>query len=66
MRVAVSRRGGELVADPVRSTGSGIISSMTKANGLVVIPEDVEGVDENEEVDVFLFRPLEQKRGEGA
>ena len=66
VRVAVSRRGGELVADPVRSTGSGIISSMTKANGLVVIPEDVEGVDENEEVDVFLFRPLEQKRGEGA
>lgn len=58
VRVAVSKSEGGYVADPVRSTGSGVISSMIKANGLVVIPEDVEGVDENEEVDVILFRPI--------
>lgn len=58
VRVTVSRVGNEYVADPVRATGSGVISSMIRANGLVVIREDVEGVDENEEVDVLLFKPI--------
>ncbi len=58
VRVTVSKLGDEYVADPVRATGSGVISSMIRANGLLIIPEDVEGVDENEEVDVVLFKPI--------
>ncbi|MEM4251031.1 MAG: hypothetical protein QW828_04295 [Candidatus Bathyarchaeia archaeon] len=58
MRVKVSRSGGGYSAEPVRSTGSGVISSMVNANGFLVIPEHVEGVDEGEEVDVVLFKPL--------
>ncbi|MGQ9542798.1 MAG: hypothetical protein ACUVTM_01730 [Candidatus Bathyarchaeia archaeon] len=58
VRVTVSRKGLGFIAEPVRSTGSGIISSMVRANGLLVIPEDVEGVDEGEEVDVILMRPI--------
>jgi molybdopterin molybdotransferase len=58
VRVVVSRIEDKYVADPVRATGSGIISSMVKANGLVIIPEEVEGIDENEEVDVVLFNPI--------
>jgi len=58
VRVTVSKLGDEYVADPVRATGSGVISSMIRANGLLIIPEDVEGVDENEEVEVALFKPI--------
>ncbi len=63
VRVAVSKSGDDYVADPVRTTGSGILSSMIRANGLIVIPEDVEGVDENDEVNVRLFRPIGQRLG---
>ncbi|MEM2106975.1 MAG: hypothetical protein QXV46_04085 [Candidatus Bathyarchaeia archaeon] len=31
---------------------------MVKANGLLVIPEDVEGVDEGEVVEVVLMRSI--------
>jgi molybdopterin molybdotransferase len=58
VRVRVSKFGEAYSAEPVRSTGSGVISSMINANGFVVIPEHVEGVDEGEEVDVILFRPI--------
>ncbi|MFQ6075719.1 MAG: gephyrin-like molybdotransferase Glp [Candidatus Bathyarchaeia archaeon] len=56
VRVVVRRVGDGYAAEPVRVTGAGVISSMVKANGMVVIPEGVEG---GEEVEVTLFRPLE-------
>jgi len=31
------------MAEPIRVTGSGILSSMTRADGFVIVPEDVEG-----------------------
>lgn len=43
------------VAYPVRSSGSGIISSMTKADGLIEIPEDSEGIEKGSKVTVKLF-----------
>jgi molybdenum cofactor synthesis domain-containing protein len=46
---------GEMVAHPLRSSGSGIISSMTKADGLVEIPEDAEGLERGSKVIVKLF-----------
>lgn len=55
LRVRVVEREGEIVAQPVRAKGSGIITTMTKANGYVVIPEDREGLTENETVTVHLF-----------
>jgi molybdopterin biosynthesis enzyme len=36
-------------------TGSGLLSTLTKANAILVIPEDVEGYDEGEEVEVELL-----------
>ncbi|WP_455369142.1 molybdopterin molybdotransferase MoeA [[Eubacterium] cellulosolvens] len=59
VRVKVSNSDGKYIADPVRTTGSGILSSMIYANGLLIIPEDVEGIDEDQEVDVILFRPIQ-------
>ncbi len=55
LRVKVIEKGGEFVADPVRIKGSGIITTMTKANGYVIIPKDREGLKENELVTVHLF-----------
>jgi molybdopterin molybdotransferase len=38
VRVKVSLRDGELVADPISARGSGAISTMTQSNGYVVVP----------------------------
>ncbi|MGZ4864461.1 MAG: molybdopterin molybdenumtransferase MoeA, partial [Halobacteriota archaeon] len=37
------------------ASGSGILSSMAKADGFVIIPENVEGYDEGQRADVVLF-----------
>ncbi len=39
--------------------GSGAISTMTRGNGFVIVPEDREGVAENELVTVRLFGNME-------
>ncbi|MFQ5758319.1 MAG: gephyrin-like molybdotransferase Glp [Candidatus Bathyarchaeia archaeon] len=55
LRVRVFEKDGEFLAEPVRVKGSGILSTMTEANGYVVIPEDREGLDRGESVTVHLF-----------
>jgi molybdopterin molybdotransferase len=61
LRVRVFERNGAFFADPVRVSGSGILTTMTKANGYVLIPENREGIDEGEFVKVNLFSSI---RGE--
>ncbi|MGD2066881.1 MAG: molybdopterin molybdotransferase MoeA [Candidatus Bathyarchaeota archaeon] len=58
LRVRVFEKGGGFLAEPVRVTGSGVITTMTKANGYVIIPEDREGVEEGESVRVHLFSSI--------
>jgi len=55
LRVKVYERNGEFYAEPIRTTGSGIFTTMTNANGYVIIPENREGIEENEIVTVHLF-----------
>ncbi|MEM3696821.1 MAG: molybdopterin molybdotransferase MoeA [Candidatus Bathyarchaeia archaeon] len=55
VRVHVFQRQGELFAEPISARGSGIISTMTRANGYVVVPENREGLEEGETVSVNLF-----------
>jgi molybdenum cofactor synthesis domain-containing protein len=57
-RVRVREVDGNLIAEPLRTSGSGILSSMVKANGLIVIPEKKEGLEEGEEAEVILLRPI--------
>jgi len=59
VRVTLKKTESGYVVEPLRVTGSGIISSMVKANGLIVIPEGKEGIEEGEETEVILLRPLE-------
>ncbi len=54
--------GGVLLADPVGVSGSGILSSLVRADGLVEVPEDVEGFPEGSEVPVELLTPYERWR----
>jgi molybdopterin molybdotransferase len=55
VRVRLRSKEGALLADPIRVTGSSVLSSMTKADGFVLVPEDVEGLDEGEIVGVELY-----------
>lgn len=55
LRVLVSRKEKGFVAEPISARGSGILSTMTKANGYVIIPENREGLREGEIVSVHLL-----------
>jgi len=43
---------------PMRVSGSSVLSSIVKSNALLVVPEDVEGYEEGEEVEVILLRDI--------
>jgi molybdopterin molybdotransferase len=55
VRVYVFQQNGEFVAEPISARGSSMISTMTRANGYVVVPENREGLKEGEHVSVQLF-----------
>jgi len=55
IRIKLRCVSGELLADPIRITGSSILSSMTDADGFVVVPEDIEGFKEGAIVEVELY-----------
>jgi molybdopterin molybdotransferase len=59
VRVRVFQQNGEFYAEPISARGSGIISTLTRANGYVVVPENREGLEEGETVQVHLFDTLE-------
>ncbi|MGB9928073.1 MAG: molybdopterin molybdotransferase MoeA [Methanosarcina sp.] len=40
---------------PLTGAGAGVLSSVAKADGFVLVPEDVEGYEEGEYVDVYLI-----------
>jgi molybdenum cofactor synthesis domain-containing protein len=62
VRVLVTRSDEGYIADPVRTSGAGILSSLVQANGFVIIPEHTEGYEEQQEVEVELFRPPERQQ----
>ena len=57
VRVRVGKVGDKLVATPL-SRGAGVVTSFVKADGIMAIPQNVEGYEAGEEVDVRLLRPL--------
>jgi len=59
VRVRVFQSDGKFFAKPISARGSGIISTMTKANGYVIVPENREGLEEGESVSVHLFDDVE-------
>ncbi|MBS7660090.1 molybdopterin molybdenumtransferase MoeA, partial [Candidatus Bathyarchaeota archaeon] len=59
VRVRVCKRGNDFLAEPISSRGSGLLSTMIKSNGYIVIPENREGMEAGEIVQVHLFDTLE-------
>src|SRR5215218_7300891 len=55
VRVRLGRVGGALVATPL-PRGAGVLTSLVRADGLLVIPAGLEGHHAGEEVDVALLR----------
>jgi putative molybdopterin biosynthesis protein len=59
LRVKIGKIGEEFFATPL-PRGSGIITSLTRAEGIVRIPTLSEGLNENEEIEVELLKPLQK------
>ena len=54
-RVMVTKRGGQYHASVTGPQGSGILTSLTKANGLAIIPESSKGVKAGDMVEVQML-----------
>jgi putative molybdopterin biosynthesis protein len=55
VRVAVGKVGDKLLAAPL-SRGAGVISSLVRADGIVLLPRGVQGAEAGDVVDVHLYR----------
>jgi molybdopterin molybdotransferase len=58
-RVIVRRDGDGYLAKPTGGRGSNLIATVSRANGLAIVPQGVETAPAGSEVDVMLFRPME-------
>ncbi len=59
VRVAVGRVGETWLAAPL-SRGAGVITSLVRADGIVIVPHGQQGYDANTEVTVRLYRPMHE------
>lgn len=59
LRVILGRVQGQLIAMPLQR-GAGVITSLMRADGMIQIPQELEGLDVGEKVRVRLLRPEEQ------
>jgi len=59
VRVMVTMKNNHFLSEPVSARGSGAISTMTRGNGFLIIPENREGVTRGEQVTVHIFGNLE-------
>jgi molybdopterin molybdotransferase len=55
VRAMVRREGDRYFARVSGPQGSGILTSMARANGLAIVPEDVAAVEEGETVQVLML-----------
>jgi molybdopterin molybdotransferase len=60
VRVKVSKMDEEFLAEPISARGSSRISTMSRANGYVIVPENREGVQKGELVLVQLFDSIKR------
>ncbi len=56
VRVVLGKVDGKMLCAPI-SRGAGVITSMVRADGLVVLPRGVQGVDAGDTVTVRLIKP---------
>ena len=61
VRVRMGYVGDKLMASPL-SRGSGVVSSFMKADGILEVPQGLEGYEAGEEVTVRLLSPMDKLR----
>ncbi|MHC1740789.1 MAG: molybdopterin biosynthesis protein [Anaerolineaceae bacterium] len=59
LRVVLGYVEGRLLATPL-SRGAGVITSLSKADGIVIIPRNVQGINSGEKVRVRLYKQEEE------
>ena len=57
IRARLGNVGGKIVAVPL-NRGAGVVSSFVKADGIIHVPQNVEGYEAGERVKVELLRPI--------
>ncbi len=62
VRVKLKTENDTLVAQTITRRGAGILSSLTKADGLLIIPEEIEGYDQGAEVEITLVRYFKEQK----
>ncbi len=58
IRVVVGKVGERICAAPI-SRGAGVITSLVQADGIVVVPRGIQGLEAGEHVTVQMYRPIE-------
>ncbi|RLG79177.1 MAG: molybdopterin molybdenumtransferase MoeA, partial [Thermoprotei archaeon] len=58
IRVSVWRKHGRYYAEPYMLRGSGVLSSLVRTNGYIVLDENSEGYEKGEEVTVYLHSSI--------
>jgi len=61
LRVRIYEKDEEYYADPITTHGSGILTTMTKASGYVIIPENRDRLSKDEFVTVYLTGSIWRK-----
>ncbi|HKZ46947.1 MAG TPA: gephyrin-like molybdotransferase Glp [Thermodesulfobacteriota bacterium] len=55
VRAALEQKNGQFYAAPLEGQGSGILSSMVKANCLIILPEDAKDIEKDSKVKVQML-----------
>jgi len=61
VRVVVGAVGDQMLAAPL-NRGAGVITSLSKADGIVIIPRHTQGLEAGDPVEVHLYRPENELR----
>jgi putative molybdopterin biosynthesis protein len=62
VRVAVAQVGDRLLASPL-SRGAGVITSLVQADGILIVPPGIQGIEAGEKVPVRLYRGIAELEG---
>ena len=60
VRVRLCKKDDTIYAEPIYSSGAGILSSVVKTDGYFVVSEDTEGIEAGKQVRVFFFFPYKR------
>ena len=64
VRCKVVKKGDSYLIEPIYASGAGVLSSLARGDGFLLIPENVEGYEEGSLVRVYLYRDVIED-GEG-